>query len=66
MFVALTYIKFKDGSAEAMEIARGTKEECERVADLIPAVAYSGSKTVKEASVVFMGADDWDRQLRSE
>lgn len=42
-------IKFTDGGENEAEVLHvGTKEECERVADLIPAVAYSGNRPVKD------------------
>ena len=41
-------IEFSDGGPpECGELQRGTREECEKVRDLIPAISYSGSRPVK-------------------
>jgi len=45
--VLVYVIEFSDGGPpECGELSRGKREECERVRDLIPAIAYSGSRPV--------------------
>lgn len=44
-FVVCSVLEFGDGGEPNVQLlGRGTREECERIADLIPAVAYSGDR----------------------
>jgi hypothetical protein len=50
-FVCCSVIEFGDGGEPSvMLLNRGTREECERVADLLSAVSYSGDRSPITAS----------------
>lgn len=56
-FVAGYAIKFSDGGDPEMGFFhKGTKAECERVLDMIPAVAYSGDRPGAECHVFLIPA----------
>ena len=57
--VCFSCVEFEDGSAEAMLLQVGTLEECKRVQERIPAVAYGGDKTVKEAFLGISTHEKW-------
>ncbi len=40
-----------DGEPEGAILHRGTEEECERLASMLPAVAYNGPRNVLRASM---------------
>ena len=45
-------LDFADNDAPEFGLLhRGTKDECERVADLIPAVSYSGGRHVQSCRI---------------
>jgi len=49
VYVLMYRIEFHDeGDVEEGLLHRGTRGECERVADLIPAIAYKGERMVRE------------------
>lgn len=46
-------IEFTDDGPPVAEVLHvGTQDECERMADLLPAVAYSGARPIKGAHLV--------------
>lgn len=46
-------LTFSDGGEPEEQVLHvGTREECERVADLVPAVSYSGSRPCSTARMV--------------
>lgn len=46
-------LEFTDGGEPEVQVLHvGTQEECERVADLVPAIAYSGDRPTGEARMV--------------
>jgi hypothetical protein len=47
-----TAIEFEDGHLEGQVFHVGTKAECERVANMMPGVAYSGPERVLGARVI--------------
>lgn len=48
--VLVYVIEFTDGGEpETGELNRGSRQECEKVRDLIPAISYSGSRPVRVA-----------------
>lgn len=51
-------LTFEDGEQSEQVLHIGTKEECERVADLVPAVAVSGPRAVKAAQMVMIRLDE--------
>lgn len=58
-FVCCSVIEFSDGGEESVTVLeRGSKETCERVADLIPAVSYSGKRPMKAAYMVVTEAEN--------
>lgn len=64
-WVCAYVLGFEDGTAEGRALTEGTKEECERVSQLINAVAYSGEKKVASSDTYVMPAAEW-RALGSE
>lgn len=61
-YVAVYVIEFTDdGLAEVQVIHRGSMEECERVHQLLPGIAYKGSRPIKGAYQATFTAAEWDR-----
>jgi hypothetical protein len=61
MFVCGWAIKFSDGGDPELQIMhRGTKEDCEHMLSLVPAVAYSGERPGAQAFTFLIPADEWD------
>ena len=60
-FICASVIRFADGTAEAMLLHRGDQESCQKVAQMLPAVAYGGPKKCVGAETIVMDADQWDR-----
>ena len=53
MWVCVSVVEFSDGGEpSAMLLHRGSREDCEFVADRLPAVAYNGTRPVAGARVV--------------
>lgn len=49
-----------DGTAATQVLHRGDLDGCKAVAEMMPAVAYSGAQPVKEARMVVREAAWWD------
>lgn len=48
-------LRFTDGGHDEEQVLHiGTKEECERLAEQIPAVAYGGGRPVRDAAFVIV------------
>lgn len=62
--VAIAIFEMEDGRTQARPIVFGSREECERMAEAIPAVAYSGSGRVKRAFVTVRSSEDWSSIAR--
>lgn len=63
-FMCVSCIEFDDGgSVSAQPLHVGDRESCERVADLIPAVSYSGDRPVKRAWMSIIKTQDWVDKL---
>lgn len=58
--VLASVLEFTDGTESVMLLSRGTIEECEAVAVRIPAVSYSGDKTIKESYLATIPSPEWD------
>ena len=58
--VAAAVLEFENGDISASLLARGEGDKCARVADLVPAVAYSGDKKVTSSRIIIMPAEQWD------
>lgn len=60
-FIIVYRINFSDdGPSEARIIGRHeNREMCERMADLIPAVAYDGDRPVKGAEIGVFDEEEW-------
>src|ERR1700739_3612395 len=50
----------RNGCSRAQILHRGTREECERVQDLVPGVAVNGDEDVIEAKTFIWPAAKWD------
>ena len=48
-WITASLLYFADDTFSVSRIAIGTRKECERAAELIPAVIYNGGKQVKES-----------------
>jgi hypothetical protein len=60
-----TAILFKDGHMEGQVLHVGTRAECERVANMVPAIAYNGPRAVEEARLSIMeNTDDYGGPLK--
>lgn len=59
-FVVCSVLEFGDGGEPSvMLLGRGTRKECERIADLIPAVTYSGDRhPITESYMVVTEAEN--------
>ena len=57
-------LQFDDETVSAQPLHRGDKESCERVADLIPAVSYSGDKTVTKSWMSIVRYSDYVNAMR--
>ena len=54
-FVCGYVIDFNDGGeSEEQVLGRGSLEDCEYIGSLVPGVAYSGARPVKEARFVIV------------
>ncbi|MGL1645769.1 hypothetical protein ACSTHO_23620, partial [Vibrio parahaemolyticus] len=59
-WICAVKLEFSDGGVpEGQLIHRGTKEECERVYDMLPAISYRGSRPVSEARLLLMVDREW-------
>lgn len=61
--VALSVIKFKDGTLSAQPLHRGSEESCREVAELLSAISYSGPKAVESGQISIMPTEDWEALL---
>lgn len=60
-FICGYVIEFSDGGdPEGGILHQGTLEDCERVANMIPGVAYSGSRPVAQARIVIHERENQD------
>uniref|UniRef100_A0A6M3LFW0 Uncharacterized protein n=1 Tax=viral metagenome TaxID=1070528 RepID=A0A6M3LFW0_9ZZZZ len=60
-WMCVSLVEFSDGGGPiAMLLQRGSREECELVADRIPAVSYSGERPVSKAWLCVCPADGGD------
>jgi hypothetical protein len=59
-FVAASVLEFADGTALVMPLHSGTREECVQMLELIPAVSYSGDKTVTKSWGAVFSAEEWE------
>lgn len=64
--VVLIYMmEFSDnGEPEGGELHRGTREDCERVRGLLPAIAYSGSRPLLHAYTCIVPASTLAAEAR--
>jgi len=46
MYILTTILEFDDGVREGQIFHKGTVEECKDLANLIPAISYSGKKKI--------------------
>lgn len=58
-FICGSFLAFDDNTAEGMVLHRGDRASCERMADMIPALAYNGSKHVIESQLLVLSEADW-------
>lgn len=58
--VCAVAIFLADGTAETQVLHRGSREDCEAVEALTPAVTYAGAKPVRHAKIVVRDASWWD------
>lgn len=50
-------IRFRDGGAPEMQVLQrglGSEQECEKLADMLPAIAYSGNRPIGDAQLFWM------------
>ena len=59
-FVTGLALFLRNGRSKVQMLHRGTKEDCERMQDLVPAVAVSLEDQVEEARVFMRPAQQWD------
>jgi hypothetical protein len=65
-FMCVSCIEFADtGSVSAQPLHVGDLQSCERVADMLPAISYSGDRPVKKAWMSIIRTQDWIDQLES-
>lgn len=57
--VLLSVLVFDDETYSAKPLQFGTREVCERVADHIPAVSYSGGGNVTQSFLRVIAVHDW-------
>jgi len=59
-YVCAIVIEYESGLLDGRVIHRGDKGSCEATADLVPAVAVSGSERAKRACVIVVPAVEWE------
>lgn len=64
-WVAGYAIKFTDGTTEGNLLHKGSKESCERVRDMVPAISYSGPLKFESAHTFVMPIADWEVLCRA-
>ena len=58
-YIVASVVTFEDGTESVMPLHRGSRKECERVFDLVPAISYSGTKPARAARLAIMPAKEW-------
>ena len=58
--VVATVRLFDDDTCQTQVIAAGTREECERFAELTVAAPYEGTKNLVAAHLVIRERNEWD------
>jgi hypothetical protein len=64
--VLVHVLEFDDGDVSAQKLGEGTRAECDRIAGLLPAVAYNGDKKVKDSWLAVVTAEEWQTALDEE
>lgn len=57
--VCYSCIRFEDGSGDIKPLCIGTIEECKKVQEMIPAVAYDGDRKPRDAFVGITTHKKW-------
>lgn len=65
-YVLVHVLEFADGHASAQKLGEGTRAECDRAAELLPAVAYSGGKKVSDHWLAVVTAAEWQTAIDEE
>ena len=63
-YATVCMIDFEDGTGAFQILHRGTQEDCARVMDLTPAVAYNGTKRVVGSRIGVLPGESADEFLQ--
>lgn len=64
--VLASVLIFEDGGSSASKLHLGTKEECERIMDRIPAISYGGEGKVVDSFLVIIPESEWEKEAEGE
>lgn len=60
-YVIAAAIHFSDGGlSECMKMGQGTLRQCERIRDMVPAVATSSGRPISGAELIIMTNSEWN------
>lgn len=57
--VCFSCVRFPDGSAHIMPLCIGSLEECRKIQEIVPAVAYNGPEKPKDAFIGIASHEKW-------
>ena len=64
--VLVHVLEYDDGGADAQKLGEGTRAECRRIRELLPAAAYRGAKKVTASWTTIVTAEEWQTALDEE
>jgi hypothetical protein len=64
--VLITVLEYEDGGAGAQKLGEGTEQELQRIAEVVPAVSYSGPERVRSARLAIITAAEWQAALEAD
>lgn len=56
-------LRFDDGTMEGQVFHEGTKKDCARVSNMLPAIAYSGDRKVVDARMAIVPFSECTQRL---
>lgn len=57
--ICFSWIFYNDKTCSAMVLHQGSREECERVADMVPGVTESTGKPIEKAGITICTEEQW-------
>lgn len=65
-YVLVSVMEFSDDTCSGMVLHRGTKDDCEAIAERIPAVSYSGDKQVVRSYLSVVTEEMYDAAIKEQ